>query len=86
MDEESVKQFKVGIDAIRGARDECETIAEYLERLIASYAVSPAETQAALPQYLNIIKDEMNHCLRFIFNVFVPVTGIEPDTDGLEGE
>ena len=84
MDEETLKRFKVGIDAMRGARDECETAAEYLERLIESYAASPAETAVALPQYLNIIKDELNHALRFILNVFVPVTGIEPDTDGIE--
>lgn len=84
MDEETLKRFKVGIDAMRGARDECETVAEYLERLIESYAASPAETAVALSQYLNIIKDELNHALRFILNVFVPVTGIEPDTDGIE--
>lgn len=85
MDEQTIKNHKVAIDAIRGARDECETIAEYLERLDASYVTSPADAAIAEPQYLNIIKDELNHCLRFIFNVFVPVTGIEPDSDGLEG-
>lgn len=85
MNEETVKQFKVGIDAIRGARDECETIAEYLERLIETYNVSPEAAKVALPQYMNIIKDELNHALRFVFNVFVPITDIEPDMDGLEG-
>ena len=84
MNEETIKKYKAGIAAIRGARDECETIAEYLERLIGTYEVSPEEAQQALAQYENIIKDEMNHALRFIFNVFVPVTGIEPDTDGIE--
>ena len=84
MNEETVKKFKAGIDAIRGARDECDTIAEYLVRLIETYNVSPEAAEAALPQYMNIIKDEMNHCLRFIFNVFVPITDIEPDTDGIE--
>ena len=84
MNEETIKRFKAGIDAIKGARDECATIADYLERLIATYEVSPSEAEKALPQYLNIIEDEMNHALRFIFNVFVPITGIEPDTDGLE--
>ncbi len=84
MNEETVKRYKAGIAAIRGARDECETIADYLGRLIETYEVSPEEAEKALPQYENIIKDEMNHALRFIFNVFVPATGIEPDADGLE--
>lgn len=81
---DQIKNYKVAIDAIKGARDECQTIADYLERLIASYEISPDAARLAAPQYMNIIKDEMNHALRFIFNVFVPVTGIEPDTDGLE--
>lgn len=85
MNEAEERAYRVGIDAIRGARDECETVAEYLERLIESNRASPTETAAALAQYMNIIKDELNHCLRFIFNVFVPITGIEPDMDGLEG-
>lgn len=84
MDEKTTKNFKVAIDAMRGARDECETIAQYLERLDESYAVSPDDATIAEPQYKNIIKDEMNHCLRFIFNIVVPITGIEPDWDGLE--
>lgn len=86
MTEQTTKNFKVAIDAMRGARDECETIAQYLERLNASYEVSPEDAAIAEPQYLNIIKDEMNHCLRFIFNVVVPITGIEPDMDGLTEE
>lgn len=86
MNEETVRKFKAGIDAIRGARDECDTIADYLERLIATYAASPEAAEVALPQYMNIIKDEMNHALRFMLNVFVPVTGIEPDFDGIEEE
>ncbi|MDE7406484.1 MAG: hypothetical protein K2M89_06400 [Clostridiales bacterium] len=86
MDNKTVKNYKVAIDAIRGARDECETIAQYLERLDESYAVSPNDAAIAEPQYMNIIKDEMNHCLRFIFNIVVPITGIEPDMDGLEGD
>lgn len=86
MDEKTTKNFKVAIDAMRGARDECETIAQYLERLNESYAVSPKDAEIAEPQYKNIIKDEMNHCLRFIFNIVVPITGIEPDMDGLEGD
>lgn len=86
MDEEkTTKNFKVAIEAMRGARDECETIAQYLERLDESYKVSPEDAEIAEPEYLNIISDEMNHCLRFIFKVFVPITGIEPDLDGLEG-
>lgn len=84
MNEETIKRYKAGIDAIRGARDECETIAEYLERLIETYNVSPELAEQALEQYMNIIGDELNHALRFIFNVFVPATGIEPDMDGLE--
>lgn len=85
MDNNTVKNYKVAIDAIKGARDECQTVADYLERLIESYETSPEDAQVAEPQYMNIVKDELNHALRFIFNVFVPVTGIEPDTDGLEG-
>lgn len=84
MNEETIRAFKAGIDAIRGARDECQTVAEYLERLIQTYDASPPAAETALPQYMNIMKDELNHALRFIFNVFVPVTGIEPDMDGLE--
>lgn len=86
MDNQTTKNFKVAIDAMRGARDECETIAQYLERLDESYAVSPEDAAIAEPQYLDIIKDEMNHCLRFIFNVVVPITGIEPDADGIGGD
>ena len=29
MDEKTIKNFRAGIAAIRGARDECETVAEY---------------------------------------------------------
>ncbi len=84
MNEETVRAFKAGIDAIRGARDECETIADYLQRLVETYDASPQAAEVALPQYMNIIKDEMNHALRFMLNVFVPVTGITPDLDGIE--
>lgn len=84
MNEETVRAFKAGIDAMRGARDECETIADYLQRLVETYDASPQAAEAALPQYMNIIKDEMNHALRFMLNVFVPVTGITPDLDGIE--
>ena len=35
--------------------------------LIASYEISPDDAKLAAPQYMNIIKDEMNHALRFIF-------------------
>ena len=86
MDKQTVKNYKVAIDAIKGVRDECQTIVDYLERLDESFRVSPEDAAIAEPQYMNIIEDEMNHALRFIFNVFVPVTGIEPDTDGLDGE
>lgn len=86
MDNQTVKNYKVAIDAIKGARDECQTIADYLERLDESYKTSPEDAEIAEQQYMNIIKDEMNHALRFIFNIFVPVTGIEPDTDGLNEE
>lgn len=84
--ENQIKNHKVAIDGIKGARDECQTIADYLERLDASYEVDPDAAALFEPQYMNIIKDELNHALRFIFNVFVAVTGIEPDLDGLEGE
>ncbi len=84
MNEETVRAFKAGIDAIRGARDECGTIADYLQRLVETYDASPQAAEVALPQYMNIIKDEMNHALRFMFNVFVSVTGITPDLDGIE--
>lgn len=85
MDEETRKNFEAAIKAIRGARDECETIAAYLADLLAIAADSQSAFEKALPQYENIVSDELNHALRFIFNVFVPLTGIEPDTDGLEG-
>ena len=85
MNNKTVKNYKVAIDAMRGARDECETIAQYLERLDESYAVSPEDAAIAEPQYKEIIKDEMNHCLRFIFNIVVPLTGIDPDMDGIDG-
>ncbi len=83
MDKQTTKNFKVTIDAMCGARDECETIAQYFERLDESYAVSPDDAAIAEPQFLEIIKNKMNHCLRFIFNLAVPITGIEPDTDGI---
>ncbi|MDE6398995.1 MAG: hypothetical protein K2L51_06715 [Clostridiales bacterium] len=84
MNEETVRAFKAGIDAIKGARDECETVADYLGRLIETYDASPQAAEVALPQYMNIIRDELNHALRFMLNVFVPVTGIEPEFDGIE--
>lgn len=86
MNEEVIKGFRAGIAAIRGARDECETIAVYLENLIGIYAGSPEAANEAFPEYMNIIGDELNHTLRFIFNVFVPLTDIEPDTDGIGGD
>lgn len=86
MTEEKLKAYEAGIKAIRGAKDECETIAVDLADLVAMGRESPEAYQTALPQYMNIIKDELNHALRFIFNVFVPITGIEPDTDGLGGD
>lgn len=85
MNEERRKALEAGIKAMRGARDECETIAVYLQDLIGIGTDSAQNYQTAEPQYMNIVKDELNHALRFIFNVFVPITGIEPDTDGLEG-
>lgn len=86
LDDKKIADFKAAVLAIRGARDECETIAEYMERLIQTYELSPEAAAEALPQYLNIIEDEMNHGLRFMLNVFVPLTGIQPDMDGLEEE
>lgn len=71
MNEERIKQFKAGIEAMRGAADECNTIVYYLERLIETYAVSPQAAETAEPQYLNIIKDELNHALRFMLNVLI---------------
>ena len=71
--------IKIAIDAIRSARDECETVAVYLERMVES------DTEdAAKAQYREIIADELNHALRFIFNIVVPITGITPDAGGLE--
>ena len=86
MSEEERKAYEAGIRAIRGAKDECETIAVYLTDLIAIGSDSQQAYETALPQYMNIIRDELNHALRFIFNVFTPVTGLEPDTDGIEEE
>lgn len=84
MNEEELKTYEAGIQAIRGAKDECETIAVYLTDLVAIARSSPESYKTALPQYMNIIKDELNHALRFMLNVFVPITGIMPDTDGIE--
>lgn len=86
MNEEELKAYEVGIKAIRGAKDECETIAVYLTDIVAIGRESPEAYKKALPQYMNIIKDEMNHALRFMLNVFEPITGIEPDLDGIEEE
>lgn len=86
MTEEERKAYEAGIKAIRGAKDECETIAVYLEDLMAIGRDSPEAYKTALPQYMNIMQDELNHTLRFIFNVFVPVTGIQTDTDGIGEE
>ena len=51
--------IKKAILAIRGARDEAETIAVYLERLTEEGAGEETET------YKEIISDELNHIVRF---------------------
>lgn len=84
MNEEEIRNLKAGVEAMRGAADECNTIVYYLERLIATYDTSPPDAELAKLQYYEIVKDELNHALRFIFTIFVPLTGIEPETEGLE--
>ena len=74
------------IEGIRVAEDECRTIAEYSERLRRTAEISETDAQMVEPQYTEIIKDELNHALRAIFNIYCALTGIEPDTDGIEGE
>lgn len=83
---ETLQNYRAAIEAARAARDECETIAVYLEQLARDIEASPTAFETALPQYRNVIGDEMNHCMRFILNVVAPLTGIEPDMDGIAEE
>lgn len=73
--------IKTAIEAMRSARDECETVAVYLERM-----TDPQTGEAVQAQYREVIADELNHVLRFIFNIVVPLTGVEPSVDGIEVE
>lgn len=84
MEEKELRNLQAGVEAIRGAADEANTIAFYIERLIATAAQTPEGAEEVKGQYFEIVKDELNHLLRFVLNVFVPLTGIEPDMDGLE--
>lgn len=84
MTKEQINKLKAAVEGMRGAADECQTIVYYIERLIATNDDSPEAAEEVKPQYEEIVKDELNHALRFIFNVFVKLSGIEPDMDGLE--
>lgn len=57
MDKEKIAQ---AILAIRGARDEADTIAEYLARLAEQPDTSEIEDT-----YTEIIGDEFNHIIKF---------------------
>lgn len=57
MDKEKIAQ---AILAIRGARDEADTIAEYLSRLAEQPDTSEIEDE-----YTEIIGDEFNHIIKF---------------------
>lgn len=57
MDKEKIAQ---AILAIRGARDESDTIAEYLARLAEQPDTSEIEDE-----YTEIIGDEFNHIIKF---------------------
>ena len=62
MDKEKVMQ---AINAIRGAADEANTIAEYLNRLIDRGEATTEEAENEIEVYSEIISDELNHIIKF---------------------
>lgn len=62
MDKEKVIQ---AINAIRGAADEANTIAEYLNRLIDRGEATTEEAENEIEVYSEIISDELNHIIKF---------------------
>lgn len=80
-EEERLRQLGVAAQAAKSAADECTTIQEYTLRIID--ALRNGDEQA-VAQYSEIIGDELNHAYRFLMRIYTPMTGIEPDTDGLE--
>lgn len=81
MDEETKRRLGMAMEAAQSAADECTTIREYTVRLKAALENGDEETAA---QYREIISDELNHTYRFLMRIYTPMTGIEPDMDGLE--
>lgn len=62
MDKEKIMQ---AINAIRGAADEANTIAEYLNRLIDRGEATTEEAENEIEVYSEIISDELNHIIKF---------------------
>lgn len=62
------------LDAMQSASEEADTIKKYTERM---YRAVSEEDKA---QYREIISDELNHIERFA-EIYVRLTGIEPNTD-----
>lgn len=62
MDKEKIMQ---AINAIRGAADEANTIAEYLNRIIDRDDTVTEETENEIEVYSEIISDELNHIIKF---------------------
>lgn len=62
MDKEKIIQ---AINAIRGAADEANTIAEYLNRLIDRGEAATEEAENEIEVYSEIISDELNHIIKF---------------------
>lgn len=62
MDKEKIIQ---AINAIRGAADEANTIAEYLNRIIDRDDTVTEETENEIEVYSEIISDELNHIIKF---------------------
>lgn len=62
MDKEKIMQ---AINAIRGAADEANTIAEYLNRIIDRGDTVTEETENEIEVYSEIISDELNHIIKF---------------------
>ena len=81
MDEQTMGLYEVAANAAKSAAEECTTIQEYTERIVGAARVGD---ESAISAYREVIGDELNHALKFLLLVYCKITGIEPDTDGLE--
>ena len=81
MDEQTMALYEVAAQAAKSASEECTTIQDYTERIITAARTGD---ENAVAQYREVIGDELNHALKFLLLVYSNITGIEPDTDGLE--